>query len=125
VVPHEFTETNPLLSVVEDGIIVTHESISQDPRLLAPRNMRDNASNAFVRAVAHWAEVETGCSYTERLATDGECNVWEFIYSRAREGIVARSNRGRGVLGSWDLRIEFLDIEVRTDDDVRILFKIC
>jgi len=58
-----------------------------------------------------------------RLATDGECNGWEVF--RARKGIEASPDSGRGVLGSWDVIIECLDIGGRTDDDSLALFKIC
>ena len=113
-------EANPQVSVVKDGIIIPHEGFSQDPEL--DIRIGDHASDAVARAVRVWAKAETGCRHRKRLATDVKCNAWEVC--RAREGIDACSESGRGVLGSWDVIIECLHTGGRTEDGARALFKV-
>jgi hypothetical protein len=55
--PSKISKANVPLSVIEDGIIVAQESVSQDPLPCHRASAADNASDAVVRSVETRTEV--------------------------------------------------------------------
>lgn len=105
---------------VEDGVVVPHPGVAQDPELAPNAGVGHDAAHAVARPVGRRPKVERGGRQGEILAADGEADVWRG--GRARERVEACAQGGRRVGRAGDLRIEVLHSLRISNDEGGSLF---
>ncbi|CAG8584306.1 9926_t:CDS:2 [Acaulospora colombiana] len=109
----ELSKADLGVSDIKDGVVVGHESITQDPELAANIGVTDDATDAGVRTFLDGTKVE-GLGHGELLATEGERDFGEL--SAAREGVESVAESGVG-LGLGDLGVKIGDALGVTNDE--------
>jgi len=107
---------------VEYGVIVSHPTSSEDPKVTSNASkgqITNNTTHAGLRAFRNWPEDERGRRHGKNLSSNIERDRRDG--GIARESIEAFTDAEVRIFRARDLGVEFFHSEFRTNDEIRTL----